>query len=225
MHETYDAVNRLIDMGFWGCYLILDDHPPVRRCHSKHLNVTIPEFLAVLDATYIGLNGWGQNRLQCNGDKLGVKFLNLENVTLDFKYKFSLHPAFWNLQRFAQILKIMIDDSLNYGPWRFEKFAGLNIKIPIKWRKTTYRVSGIDMSKRKLFPKTIKLQHSALYFFQKWFPPLRIIGYYYEGPYPIIRSGLVKKGKPNDWFLKYLIYFGKWNYYLELKKALSVIQK
>jgi len=37
MHETYDAVKMLRDMGFLRCYLILDDHPPVRKCHSKHL--------------------------------------------------------------------------------------------------------------------------------------------------------------------------------------------
>jgi len=118
----------------------------------------------------------------------------------------------------------MIDnDDSNFGPWRFEKFAGFNDKVSLGWRKAAYRVSGLDMSIRKLFPKTIKLQYHAL-FFRKWFPSLDAVGYYYEGPYPMIWSGVMQKGKPNSRFQKYLIYFVKWGYYWKLKKALSAFK-
>ena len=45
---------------------------------------------------------------------------------------------------------------------------------------------------------------------------------FYEGPYPLIWSGLLKKGALNPELIRYLRFFGKKNF---LKELLAVFQK
>ncbi|MCI5131507.1 MAG: hypothetical protein D3904_08270, partial [Candidatus Electrothrix sp. EH2] len=91
-----EAVQWLKDKGVRYCYLIIDDHPPVGPCNSNFLNVILPKYAEQLGATRVALAGWDQ--FQPNEGKL-VHVENQEWLLISSlnKWKFNLHPGFWNL--------------------------------------------------------------------------------------------------------------------------------
>ena len=126
MGITLDAAAALQERGYKKCYLVLDDHAPVFSCHASHLNDTIPYLMDKIDATYIGLNGWGQPGREKNGKVLGQDFYYIENVSPDYPWKYQLHPGLWCLSSLIEILKTLTRQLPieKHNPWSFERRSG-----------------------------------------------------------------------------------------------------
>lgn len=239
MKILFTATFELIDRGYSQVYLILDDHPPLWKCHEKHLNKTIPEMMAQLKAVYMGLNGWGQGRA-LTGSIMNNNYFRVENVSQDYLWKFQLHPALWDLFFLHQLLKGMIEKLPVelHSPWAFERRTGtVEADIPEEWKKSSYRICGQSMTRSSL--------RKNYFFLVRWIVKVmrffagKIIGIeawkkidqgfaflfqYYEGPYPLIWSGAIKKGKLNKDLIRYLKFHGKIFFLNELKKSLALTQ-
>jgi len=230
------AVEDLKD-NFDRAYLVLDDHPPLWRCHEVHLNHTLPRLLGELEATYIGLNGWGPGRRgrRPNGEILDKKHFRLERVSDDFRWKYSLHPGLWDLAGLAAVLEISGRDRApqKRTAWYFERTAGkLNEQLPLGLRGGAYRVCGGAMTRGVLrlpvdrFIAVLLTSCSAitgrLAPMGRWSRLERLqeaFDQYYEGPYPLFWSGVLQKGALNSRFFTYLACHAMVGYRRELLRA------
>ena len=215
------ACSQLLEEGFDCTYLILDDHPPLNSCHERHLNLTLPNAMKTLDATYIGLNGWGYGRSdrQINGSIEPEGFWKLEKVSKDFRWKASLHPGLWSLPRLTEVFAMLQKNSEQATPWGFERLIGSNqLSVTFDQFDTFYRVCGRCMTASKgrfygywslygvfsLMDRAAKLGGFSQGSENRW---TKAVGYYYEGPYPLFWSGLLTQGRANLTFKEYLKLF------------------
>lgn len=216
------AVADLQTRGFCDCYLILDDHPPMGLCHTTHLNETLPRLMAELGASFINLQGWGQHR-PLHGKLLGSRYFYMEKPDSGYLWKFALHPGLWNLQAFGEILDVLLldPDPNEHTCWKFERRSGCqDFALPARLRDTAYRISGIAMTARR-FPRVfIIFRRLELFSFDVLRFLIRILGgqaarhrcdsrylgvyHFYDGPYPLFWSGLMKKGRLNPDLLFFL---------------------
>ncbi len=219
MGITQEAVRDLERRRYTKCYLILDDQPPLYPCHERHLNDTIPRLLDKLDAAYIGLSGWGQGR-PLNGTLLGADCFWLENVSTEYLWKFQLHPALWRVGALDEILTMLRrelpEDS--HTPWAFERKAGASAaNLPDNLKRGAYRICGERMSRNVTRRALVTAERSLFWAFR--FLAGRLFGanvwrrldeafgflsQYYEGPYPLIWSGVTRKGQINPQFVRFL---------------------
>lgn len=214
-----DACDQLSDLGFSSVYLVLDDHPPLNSCHSVHLNQTIPRLLTALDATYIGLNGWGYGRpgRHINGQLLSPKDWRLERVQADFTWKGSLHPGLWSVTRLGRFARLIQE---NYSPdrrtaWAFERLVGRDdLVVDFDCKNSFYRVCGRCMTASPSRYIQYRAAFAGASLLEKMLnratggpAPLnksaRVLGHYYEGPYPLFWSGIVTQGRLNPVFASY----------------------
>ncbi|MEM1156892.1 MAG: hypothetical protein AAF649_03085 [Verrucomicrobiota bacterium] len=218
------SVQWLVNEGFEQLYLILDDHPPVRLCGEIYLNETLPYFMEQSDATYIGLLGWGQGQGSM-GTCLGDGHQGIEKTAGDYQYKFSLHPGLWHAPRLQKILEVMLDEFPNEPtPWKFEKFSGSLKSLEALYLDKCYRIDGLSSSPRKWFSRTIRRQRILTKSRQGQLNTFGgAVRAYYEGPYPMIWSGVMHRGELNPAYLKYLNLFGQQSYVRELKNCLRDI--
>lgn len=219
------AVSDLQARGFRQCYLILDDHPPLDRCHARHLQETLPRLMDRLNASFINLLGWGQHRPR-QGQILGAEDSHIEKPAREYPWKFALHPGLWDLRAFSDILDVLLKNSdlRERTCWKFERRAGMeDFPLPEQWRDTAYRVCGRAMSARPGHPFRAWQRRAELagfdllrFFIRVLRGPqarerfdARYLGVYhfYEGPYPLFWSGLMKKGRLNS----DLVFFLRWS--------------
>jgi len=231
MGITRSAIRDLAKKGFDQCYLILDDHPPLFRCHSKHLNETLPSLMRELEAVFIGLNGWGQSR-PVTGAVCGKKYYKVENVAADFLWKFQLHPALWDLSKFDQVLSSVMATlpDASRSPWAFERRAGAaDGVVADDLKRRCYRICGGCMTASKLRLAFVSVERFLLRGVcflagriggrEAWDKVDQYMSYrhrYYEGPYPLIWSGLVKRGRPNEELLRLL----RWHFMFRFRRFL-----
>lgn len=218
------AVGDLQGRGFRQCYLVLDDHPPLDRCHVEHLNETLPRFMEDLGASFINLQGWGQHRPR-QGIELGPQYFHLEKPARAYLWKFALHPGLWRLSAFGEILDVLLraPELAEHTCWKFERRAGApDFNVPPRWRDTAYRVCGTALSARPArhlhaFGRQVELfAFDGLRFLLRVFAgqkardrfDARYLGVYhfYDGPYPLFWSGVMKKGRLNE----DLVFFLRW---------------
>lgn len=232
----YDACADLGEKGYSAVYLILDDHPPFAKCSARHLNETLPTIMKKLDAAYIGLNGWGQGRVgRAPNGTIDRSLFGIEKVADDFKWKFSLHPALWNIDSLTHILSYLMDihDEKARNPWAFERIAGgTEERVAVELAGKTYRICGYKMSPSLMrnMLRRMELKGAAVLCFiasktlsnkagrvvYEW---LYFVNQYYEGPYPLFWSGFMQKGKLSDDAEKFLAARLKIGYLHELRKA------
>lgn len=221
---TETAVNELIRKGFRKCYFILEDHPPLQTCNDLHLNLTLPALMDELGAAYIGLYGWDQNTLS-NGKLLSAEFYKLQHQETSFLWKYSLHPALWNLDAFKAILGALLPvegDVASRSAWAFERRAGApQSPVTVEWRGRSYRVFGLGMLGgrfrliRSLARRLMFLAVNLIALIAK-----RIMGsgvlesflsfvlpetLFFDGPYPLYWSGAMQKGGMNKNLEKFLL--------------------
>lgn len=233
------AVVDLQGRGFRQCYLVLDDHPPMDRCHVAHLNETLPRLMSELGASFINLHGWGQSRPP-QGTALGARYFRLEQPAREYLWKFALHPGLWDLEALAMILEVLLrnSDPSERTCWKFERRAGAaDFELPTRWRETAYRVCGTAMTARPArhlhaFGRRVELfAFDVLRFFLRIFAgqpardrfDARYLGVYhfYDGPYPLFWSGVMKKGRLNDDLLFFLRWHRRRKQLDELHRALD----
>lgn len=217
MKVTRSACEDLMAEGFSQAYVILDDHPPLGTCHAQHLNVTIPAMMTELDAVSIALSGWGQGR-----DPMGTprrwKDWELDRCKASNLWKFPLHPALWRLDALRSILDHLIGmlPEDEQTPWAFERRGGSpESGLPESLTAHSYRIEGRSKSAKK-YPSQLDWFKAATDTYRYSVRKIagqpardaiddRILGvhHYYHGPYPLIWSGLMRKGEinPNALFL------------------------
>jgi hypothetical protein len=220
------AVDDLLKLGYRKCYLILEDHPPLAICHQTHLNETLPALMDRLGAVYIGLYGWDQGTLSA-GTVLPSEYHGLQQQADTFLWRFSLHPALWNLEALRDVIAMMPipgNDMSMQSIWAFERRSGSiqnNEVISPRLQGRSYRVFGSGMLAGRF--RTVRALCRRLYFFilnamlwlvgklfgtavQEWISnallPDRL---FFDGPYPLYWSGVMQKGRLNQNFEKFLL--------------------
>ena len=219
MSVTLHAVERLQQRGFTHAYLILDDHPPVGACHEETLNELLPSLALKLNAAYIGLLGYGQHR-PVAGKILGRKYSLLEQSSIHYRWKFSLHPRLWNLKALHTILlqRMKTYQVELRTAWNFEQYRDEPSDPEIfSLMKSSYRIRGARFLKKKCQMKAEMLCEITERFvadimlfkakltgglFARDLAQKKLLWHYghYLGPYPLFWSGVMQQGKPNqDW--------------------------
>ena len=212
MDAFMEALAALKERNYSKVYVILDDHPPIRKCHARHLNKTLPEFMDHIGATNIGLRGTGQStRIPSFAVKQPVKHAAcFRNTDPTYKYIFSLHPSLWNLDRLIGIAgKLRENDpEKSHTAWDLEKRTQSLAAIPDDWKNSTYQVVGRKLTRRKLFfhlQTAAKTAIRVLYLYK--IPLFDSMWAYYEGPYPIVFAGVMYRGKINHYYKNYTTLF------------------
>ena len=219
MSVTLHAVEQLQQRGFTHAYLILDDHPPVGPCHEEALNEVLPGLALKLHATYIGLLGYGQHR-GLEGKILGRKCFFLEQSSIDYRWKFSLHPGLWNLKALHTLLlrRLEFYSGEERTAWMFEQhFDEPSDPKIFSLMQRSYRINGTPFLKKKgqmrmemLFESVERFAAGIMLFKAKITggslacdaAEKKLCWRYghYLGPYPLFWSGVMQQGKPNqDW--------------------------
>jgi len=227
MGVNLQAVRRLRESGYTHAYLILDDHPPVGRCHPGFLNDRLPELAVRLGAAYVGLLGYGQHRRR-EGEDLGPAFAHLEKTSSSYRWKFSLHPGLWNLGDLQTLLECRMETypQGQRSPWNFERHRDVPGDLRVDAIACRcFRVRGsaaLDPESRsrgflaleslfrfaadtELFAAKLsggKSARGAAELRRFW-----MFGHYL-GPYPIYWSGCMRQGKPHADFEKWLAVSG-----------------
>ncbi len=235
MAVTLSACLDLRSRGISQAYVILDDHPPLARCHAEHLNRTIPEMMNELGATSISLSGYGQRRRRM-GQILRWRSWDVDRVPATELWKFPLHPALWDLNALQAILEHLMATLPveEHTPWAFERKGGdPDSTLPDHLKANSYRLCGEQMTSRPGY----FLRHLPLRFAQfgadvlrfatsivggdqaraRMDSALRWLDCPYDGPYPLFWSGLMAKGKINPHLATYLSVTGR-------RHLLSVIE-
>lgn len=215
MSSALLAVEGLLKLGYETAFWILDDHPPVGKCDSELLNEELPALLLRLEAVNIGLLGCGQRR-GLDGDIMAR--WGLVRNSSGYRWKFSLHPALWQLNCLRELLLIRLQQFPpgQRTPWNFERHRDLpEGPVPQSLLNSTYRVHGW-LSSGVAGKAAIGMKEIGLFFFDLWRFFLRVgIGaeareafdreglwlyHWYLGPYPIFWSGAIRAGKPSPEF-------------------------
>lgn len=225
MTLTQAAVANLIANGFSHAYLILDDHPPMGACHSGFLNTILPSAAVATNASHISLLGFGQHR-RSEGRLIRVGEAWFEKSDPSYRWRFSLHPGFWNLEDLRELLDLRMREYQGSArtPWNFERHKDDPLEpIADEIGRRCYRIRGTDWNAS--FGRLPLIQESSLraladlkMFVAKctggldarcrvaleWFWAFG----HYAGPYPIYWSGCLRQGKPHADFEKWLRVFG-----------------
>jgi hypothetical protein len=217
MAVTRSAVEDLQKRGFSWVYLILDDHPPIGRCNADFLNNQLPGLAARLDATHVGLLGWGQRRAR-EGDKPEADMEGLSRNSRTYRWKFSLHPSLWSVPRLLELLEARMSQYAGTArtPWNFERHRDVpGGAVSEKLLTSTYRVNGFQNAKPAgrtliaskeagLFAYDIfrfLIRKTAGQAARDRFDAEKLWLYHiYCGPYPLFWSGAVRGGKPSPEF-------------------------
>ncbi|MGH8047252.1 MAG: hypothetical protein ACREKL_08395 [Chthoniobacterales bacterium] len=234
MKITRSACDDLMAEGFTQAYVILDDHPPLGTCHATHLNETLPAMMRELGAVSIALSGWGQGR-EPMGGAVHWRDWELDHCQKKNLWKFPLHPALWRLDALRRILDYLITTlpESEHTPWAFERKGGASDSgLPDELTTLSYRIEGRSKAAKKFPTKFDWLKYSTdLYRYAvrmiggdraRTALDERILGvhHYYHGPYPLIWSGLMRKGRINPNAL-FLFAVGRRDDWIEVLESMS----
>lgn len=218
------AAQQLLEKGYQKCYLILDDHPPIKICNETHLNINLPTLMDSLHATYIGLHGWDQNTLS-DGRILGCNYYFLQHQADSFLWQYALHPALWNIQAFFNMTDLLDEtgnDIKSRSIWAFERRSGAVPSLfPFNMQGRSYRIFGLVMLggkfrliralSRRFFYFSINLRSLIIKKLlgvdaqQKFIDQIIHETLFFDGPYPLYWSGVMQKGSLNKNFQRFLI--------------------
>ena len=217
---TSEAVSWLEKQGYGYCYLILDDHPPIGKCNADFLNYVLPELSQKCRATHVALAGWDQFQPK-DGTIVSVGSHRMMKNNESYKWKFDLHPGFWNLSDLGKILKQVMNASPRvFSAREFEGISGSgDLHLPAHFLSATYKIEGdCNVIGQNWFQHWLK-RRTILYTLHALRLLARLGGQtllsriddktevytqYINGPYPIYWSGVIKKGSLNTNFLKFV---------------------
>ncbi len=232
MKVTRSACEDLITEGFDAAYVLLEDHPPLASCDTRRLAEELPEMMADLGAVSIALSGFGQGRKRL-GEKTQWRDWDLDRCLPSTLWKFPLHPALWRLNALRELLDRLIQQlpESEHTPWAFERKGGApDANLPVELTSHSYRIDGRHKAVAP-YPAGLGAMRFATDVFRfaarKLAGPAareavdeRILGvhHYYHGPYPLLWSGLMRKGKLNPDALYFLRLAGRSDWCRELEQ-------
>ena len=220
-----DAVRCLQEQGAEWLYLILDDHPPFGPCDADYLNRRLPENAAALDAIQVNLLGWDQYQPR-EGVVLGPERLFWQRNNPSFRWKFSLHPGFWDVLAMRAMLESLRSTSPDVRSARAFEGAvhGACQKLDPRFLERTYRVRGDGFTVRGRWYESRRLRALTRQLIRvarraAWLGGPRgvatvdaaLLPYYRygNGPYPMFWSGLVSRGRLHEEALRFLAWTGQ----------------
>ena len=131
---------------------------PVARCHSVHLNQTLPSLLDSLPASHISLMGWDNRRHPSKSPILGKEFFHLKHLAGERDPRYNLHPGLWKLD---VLLKCCEEVLGNIGPeasaWQFERISARSTSPAlIRHHAESFQVCAESMALKKMsWPRKI----------------------------------------------------------------------
>ncbi len=209
------GVQRIKADGFTLTYLITEEHIPVSQCHISHLNETLPRLMQELPAVYISLMGWDNRRHPSRSPILGKEHYRLKHLARFGDPRFHLHPALWRVDVLERCCEIALEDqSQNGSAWHFEKAnAKFSAKLHADWKRQCYQLCAAEMRLEPLTSIEALLRQLERFSYLKLMalcpliPARRIADSYFriigfdrfvcDGPYPMVFSGVLAKGKLN----------------------------
>lgn len=204
------GVREVRARGFRTAYLIAEEHIPLAPCHQLHLGQTIPVQAMELGAKYISLMGWDNRRYSFRSPTLGPEKFRWMHLTGRRDPRFHLHPAWWDLQTLEACCELALkDSSANGSAWHFEKICdqadasllpagccyqicagamGVRARRSLAPRLATRWIFNKLMALVPLLPARWRLRYYNACGFDNVFC---------DGPYPMVFSGVLAKGKLN----------------------------
>jgi len=212
------GVQKALREGFSMAYLILEEQLPVARCHSVHLNQTLPGLMDSLPASHISLMGWDNRRHPSKSPVLGNKFFFLKHLTGDRDPRFNLHPGLWKLDVLLKCCdEVLGTEGSTASAWQFERIsAPLTTESLGLYHRQCFQICAASMAVQKM--SALGKIRSALerFFFmrllglmpliqskkcrERVFQFLNFDRVFSNGPYPMVFSGVMAKGKMNPHF-------------------------
>jgi hypothetical protein len=208
------GVRQAKAMGFEQCYLIAEEHLPLGPCHKKHLENTIPMQAEELGAVYVSLMGWDNRRFSFRSPALSKSRFRWMHLTGDKDPRFHLHPAWWDLMTLEKCCELALENpKANGSAWHFEKVCDQARSSLPSGRCYQICAGSMSSSAISLWPRL-----ATRWFFNKLMAvvPLLPDGWrrpYYDacgfdmvfcdGPYPMVFSGALAKGKLNPAMMKF----------------------
>jgi hypothetical protein len=238
---AHEATGRLLARGVVDGYLVLDDHPPVAPCNEAFLNADLPALARARNAVCIGLSGWDQFHA-CPGEDLGPAGLHLRRLPAAFKWKFGLHPAWWNFQSLHDLLGKLHESSPRpLSAREFEAQTG-SAQAPLRpeWLAAAYRVAGDRysvgsgwMQARGRRALAIRALHARRWLTRglagqqalaRFDTRMRYFTDFLNGPYPMFWSGLMQRGAPHAAAREFLVRTGQHAIVAELDRVVRQME-
>jgi len=209
------GIQRIKSDGFKLTYLITEEHIPVSHCHVTHLNETLPRMMQELSAVYISLMGWDNRRYPSRSPILGKEHYRFKHLAGFRDSRFHLHPALWRIDVLERCCEIALEDpSKNGSAWHFEKANDkFTAKLSDDWKRKCYQLCAAEMRLEPLTRIEAFLRQLERFSYLKLMalcpliPMRRVADSYFQiigfdrficdGPYPMVFSGILAKGKLN----------------------------
>jgi hypothetical protein len=199
-------------MGYRECYLLAEEHLPLAPCHKKHLEETIPNQARGLGAKYVSLMGWDNRRYSFRSPILPKNKFNWMHLTGQRDPRFHLHPAWWELEVLEACCELALQNPKAKGSaWHFEKICDLaGNKLPsdrcYQISERAMRLGPLDRwpGERWIFNKLMAVIPLLPDAWQR--PYYEACGFdlvFCDGPYPMVFSGVLAKGKTNPALRKF----------------------
>jgi len=203
------GVRQVRGMGYRQCYLIAEEHLPLGPCDKRHLEKTIPDQASDLGAKYVSLMGWDNRRYSFRGPVLPGKQFHWMHLTGASDPRFHLHPAWWDLETLESCCGLAWENpEANGSAWHFEKICDRAVgRLP---SRDCYQIAAGTMNhgqgtawRQRLVERWIfnKLMAVVPILPQKSRQPYyNACGFdmvFCDGPYPMVFSGTLAKGKMN----------------------------
>jgi len=200
---------------FQRAYLIAEEHVPLQRCHGGHLNRTLPGLMDDLGAVYISLMGWDNRRYASRNPRLSWNRHRLMHLVRSHAPRFHLHPALWRLDALQRCCEISQRAEQKGGSaWHFEKTCEKpDADLPIEWKRGCYQIAAHALAEgegwfRRMAVLLERWIFNRLLALVPWLPDprwaerylrlLAIDNVFCQGPYPMIFSGILQKGRLNE---------------------------
>jgi hypothetical protein len=201
---------------FRKAYLIAEEHLPLAPCQGFHLDQTLPVAMERWNAVYISLMGWDNRRYASRNPQLGSDRLRMMHLVKPHAPRFHLHPALWRLDALDRCCEISLRDERGNGSaWHFEKTCEkLDADLPAEWKDGCYQIAAHTLASRRSALRTLSILTERWIFnrliaLTPWFPNHRWAESYFrllamddvfcDGPYPMIFSGILRKGVFNEY--------------------------
>lgn len=217
-----DGVRQARENGYRLAYLIAEEHTPFAACHVGHLHRTLPAAMDSWGAAYISLMGWDNRRFALKNPILGSSHHRMMHLTAPRAPRFHLHPALWRLDVLERCCDIALEDnSKNGSAWHFEKTCDkANANLPDEWKAGCYQIAAHTLSLRAPARIEVLRIHTERWIFNRLMaliPHLprkewaeaykRLLAFddvFCHGPYPMIFSGILQKGRLNEYLVRRL---------------------
>ena len=225
------GVEAASEKGFEAVFLINEEHVPIGNCDAAYLEKVLPSLAKNLGAAYVSLFGWDNKRYCSKSPIIQAQNGMWMHLVGDRDPRFHLHPAWWRLDALEACCELVLkDEGANGSAWHFEKVCDdFDADLPKDFREGCYQICAGTSRSQPLSSAEMKVRlarrwvankamaivpHLPQAFFRdSWLKFCKFDDVVSDGPYPMVFSGILAKGRINSTFLKFCtanIQMGEW---------------